>query len=125
MYKVLILIVIIIINFGRLALFRYTFNRCELLCNFIFTWLILNREIQFEGVFHFFSDPCRSYVNLSETILSTVAQSWRWSCHVADKRIKRNTKHFQLFLQHLNCSYIISSYLTIFFCFIHQAILAA
>ena len=34
---VLFLIVIIVISFGRLALFRHTFNRCELLCNFIIT----------------------------------------------------------------------------------------
>ena len=43
-YKVLfkmlicfILIVIVIIIFGRLALFRHTFNRCQLLCNFTIT----------------------------------------------------------------------------------------
>ena len=31
------LIVIVVVSFDRLALFRYTFNRCELLCNFIIT----------------------------------------------------------------------------------------
>ena len=32
-----VLIVIIIISFGRLALFRHNFNRCELLWNFNIT----------------------------------------------------------------------------------------
>ena len=34
---ILFLIVIVIISFRRLALFRQTFNRGELLCNFIIT----------------------------------------------------------------------------------------
>ena len=33
-----------------MVLFRHTFNRCELLCNFITTWLTLNKGIQFNSV---------------------------------------------------------------------------
>ena len=57
MYKVLfktlihfILIVIVIIIFGWLALFRHTFNRCELLCNFTITLPTLNKVIQFNSI---------------------------------------------------------------------------
>ena len=46
----LFLIITIIIGFGRLALFRHTFNRCELLCDFIITSLTLNKEIQFNSI---------------------------------------------------------------------------
>ena len=41
------LIVIVFISFGRLALFRHTFNRCELLRNFIITDLV---KIQFNSI---------------------------------------------------------------------------
>ena len=49
-YKFCILIVIIIISFDRLGLFRHTFNRCELLCNFNITWLTLKKVIQFNSM---------------------------------------------------------------------------
>ena len=44
---VLFSVVIVIISFGWLALFRHTYSRCELLCTFIITQLTLNKEIQF------------------------------------------------------------------------------
>ena len=46
-------IVIIIISFGRLALFRHTFNRCELLHNFNITQLTLSKVIQFKNSIQF------------------------------------------------------------------------
>ena len=33
--------IIVIIIFGRLALVRHTFNRCELLCNFIYYVIVM------------------------------------------------------------------------------------
>ena len=55
LFKILIcfiLNIIAIIIFGRLALFRHTFNGCDLLCNFTITYVTLNKVIQFNSI-HF------------------------------------------------------------------------
>ena len=53
LFKILIcfiLNIIAIIIFGRLALFRHTFNGCDLLCNFTITYVTLNKVIQFNSI---------------------------------------------------------------------------
>ena len=69
LFKILILflIVIVIVSFGWLALFRHTYNRCELLCNFIITQPTLNKDIHFNSI-HIEWVPASTYLR---TILST------------------------------------------------------
>ena len=48
-FIIIIINIIIIISFVQLAWFRHTFTRCVLLCNFIITYLTINKEIQFNS----------------------------------------------------------------------------
>ena len=63
-----------IISFGRLPIFIYTFNRCELLCSFIITWLTLNREIQ--------SSSIQCYLNNLPEVQSQIIQASVFCCFI-------------------------------------------
>lgn len=63
-----------IISFGRLPISRYTFNRCELFCSFIITWLTLNREIQ--------SSSIQCYLSNLPEVQSQIVQASVFCCFI-------------------------------------------